>query len=378
MIFVDLSTFFLALKTVFSRRWRSPRRILWTIISILSVTTVYGLNVVCRLLDEVLFPGYRSVTVRPPVIIVATPRSGTTYLHGLMACDRKNFACFKLYQTLLPSVTIYRIIDRIANLDHRIGGPIASLLRRMDRRLFGGWERIHPMGLAGPEEDEGLFLFTFATPAIYMLFPFFREVAALRFADRLPDWKRRAIGAYYRNSVKRFIYATGGDTRILLLKSVLFNSRMKIVMDAFPGARIVYLVRSPYEAIPSFVSMFTAFWKVHSPDIPRDSETAREWAELAMEYYRYFHDNRRHLDASNVIEVRYDDLIGDPIGTIGGIYSRFKMDMAPEARDRMAAEAGKTGGFRSAHDYSLEEFRIDRERVYAELRDIFEEYGLAK
>jgi len=377
MIFVDLSTFFQALKCVFSRRWRSPRRILWTFLSLFAVTAVYLLNSFCRLLDELLFPGYRKVTVRRPLIITANPRSGTTFLHRLISLDRETFACFSLYQTIFPSIVMYRLFSLFGKIDGCCGRPFSKCLAWMDRRFFGGWNGMHSIGLERTEEDEALFLFNFATPALYMLFPFFREVPALRFGDLLRERKRKALARYYEASVKRFLYASGGGNRIFLAKSVLFSSRMKIITGLFPDARVVYLVRNPYEALPSTIGLFTAMWRVHSPDIPKNSEESREWARLCIDYFRYFNANRDLL-GSRLMTVDYDDLKRDPAGVVKRIYRTFGIALGPAFADRLDRESARNNNFRSNHRYSLEEYGIERDWVSRELKDMFDEYGLKR
>ncbi|TFH42333.1 MAG: sulfotransferase [Chrysiogenales bacterium] len=376
MIFIDLSTFLKALRTAFSGRWRSPRRIAWIVISIVAITVVYTVNTVGRLLDELFFPGYRKVEVPPPLIITANPRSGTTLLHRLLCHDEGSFIHLKLYHSLFPSITLYRIFGFFWWIDHITGRPFSMVIDLLNRIFFHGWDTIHGMGLGRAEEDEALFLFNFATPALYMLFPFFREVPELRFSDLLPEWKRRAIARYYLGSLKRFHYACGGAKRAILMKSVLFHSRMKMVMDIFPDAKVVYLMRHPYEALPSTINMFTAFWRVHSPDIPKDSEHTRKWARLCIDYYLSFHRNRHILDPSRFVTMLYSYLVKDPAGAVKSIYDTFGMTLAPEYAKRIDEAAARTNNFRSNHDYSLEEFGIEREWVFDAMKEIFDEYGL--
>ncbi len=378
MIFVDLSTFFLALKTVLSARWRSPRRVLWTAISLLAVTTVYSINVIGRLLDELFFPAYRSVEITSPLIITANPRSGTTLLHRMLSRDEPTFICLKLFQTLFPSVTILKLFDLAGAVNRLLGRPFAPIMRRLDRVFFGGWEGVHGMGLGRTEEDEGLFLFNFATPALYMLFPFFREVPSLRFGDRLPEWKRNAIARCYLGSLKRILYHGKAGSRTLLIKSVLFHSRMELMLRLFPDARVVYLMRDPGDALPSTLNMFTAFWRVHSPDIPNDSEVTREWARLCVEFYRSFHRKRGLIDPSRLITLRYTDLVADPVGAVQRVYDAFGMHLGESYGERLDEEAMLNHEYRSRHEYSLEEYGITPEWIAGELRELYDEYGLPR
>jgi hypothetical protein len=345
MISIDVSILYKMIRTIFSKRFRSPKRVLWTFIFILGTGLVYCLNVIGRLLDEIIFPGFRKVVIKPPLIIVANPRSGTTYLHRLLCYDENNFVYFKLYHTLLPSITIFRIIGFFRYIDLLIGGPLDKFIHWLDKQFFQGWEDIHPMGLNTAEEDEGLFWFPLATPALYMLFPLFREVPSLRFADDLPAWRRRALVRYYRSSVQRFLYATGKEDHIFLLKSVLYNGRMKIVNEIFPDARIVYLVRNPYEVLPSIISMFTTFWKVHSPDLLRDPRFTQEWARLGIDYYKYFHDNKDILDESNFVVLLYTELIQDPAKVIRQICKKFSIPLSQSFIEHVRWEAERHNNY---------------------------------
>jgi hypothetical protein len=378
MIFVDLDTFFRAIRLVFSRKWRSPRRVIWTFISIFSVTAVYMVNVLFRLLDEILFPGYRAARARPPLIITASPRSGTTFLNRLLCFDKKTFVYFRLYHTLFPSITIWRIIDFFIWIDRAAGGVLSKIIRMMNHVFFRGWENIHAMGLQRPEEDEALFLFNFATPAVYMLFPFFEEMPELGSVDRLPEWKRKEIARYYEGCVKRLIYAYGGEDATFLLKSVMFTGRMNTLLEVFPDARVVYLVRDLREVLPSTIDMFSAFWRVHSPEIPKDSDLARQWARLSIEYYRTFREQRDLIKPSNYLAVLYADLVADPAGTVKKIYQAFNLTLTPAFLARLREEAANQHDFRSNHEYSLAEYGIDPDHICRELGDIYDEYGLPR
>jgi hypothetical protein len=65
------------------------------------------------------------------------------------------------------------------------------------------------MRLNQPEEDGAIYLYAFATEAIYLLFPFVKELWNLGFQDALPAVKRQKLMAYYRSCLQRQIYANG-------------------------------------------------------------------------------------------------------------------------------------------------------------------------
>src|SRR5688572_25933586 len=59
------------------------------------ITSLYFLHQLVSLffrgLDEVFHRGYKNTAVKQPVFIIANPRSGTTYLHRLLAMDSERF-----------------------------------------------------------------------------------------------------------------------------------------------------------------------------------------------------------------------------------------------------------------------------------------------
>jgi len=374
-MFVDLTTVCDCVRTVFSRRWRTRKRVVYGLAAIAALGAVYLINAFTRMLDELFFPGYRSVEIRPPVIITANPRSGTTFLHRLLSLDEQRFCSFQLRHTLLSSISMAKLTSLVSRVDRAAGRPLRRLIDRAFEKGFQRWKGIHSLGFSKPEEDEGLVMFTFTSCAVYAIFPFFEEVPVLRFADTLSGWKRRALVRYYRRSVKRFLF-THGRGRTFLLKSVLLAGRLNIMREVFPEARIAYLVRHPYEVLPSFVSMFTAMWKIHSPDIPDNSPHCREWAKLCMDYYNTFHENLDVYAEASILLLRYEDLVADPLTTVRSIYDQFGLPYGEQFDARLRRDVMRHRRYHSNHDYSLERYGIERSWVRRELESIFDLYGL--
>jgi hypothetical protein len=334
------------------------------------------LNRLMRLLDELFFAPYRDTKVAETLIIAANPRSGTTLLHRLLALDEETFTTFNLHHVLFPSISMHKLFRLLQ-------GPFKVLSDWFYDNIFVRWEGMHRVELGEPEEDEALLFFSFVSGSIYILFPFFDEVRAPRFADRLPKHRRNALVRYYRNCVQRFLFATGrarGDSgrsgRVFLLKSVFFASRLEIMHEVFPDARIVYLIRDPYKTIPSFVSTFsTLFWKIHSPEIPENSSSYRQWARLGVDYYHYF-QKRRQIFGSSLLTLSYQDLTTRPVEMIMHIYDYFGMTVRDSFKVRLESEVERNKGYKSGHTYSLERYGLSRDWIYRELKNIFDAYQI--
>src|SRR4030095_16418128 len=162
-----------------------------------------------RALDHIFFPGFRRQPLDEPVFIIAPPRSGTTLVQKLLSLDDQRFVHLKMYQTILPAVCYQRIINLIVRIDRLLGRPMGRVLGWCEKKWFGGWDDMHKLRLNQPEEDDALFLYAFISEAIYMLFPFVKELWEAGFPDALPPAERRKLMSYYRSCLQRHLYANG-------------------------------------------------------------------------------------------------------------------------------------------------------------------------
>ncbi len=325
-------------------------------------------------LDALLYPRLRDQPVEEPLFIIANPRSGTTFLHGLLALDEERFTHHRFYQTVIPSVLTYRAGALAERLDRRLGGRLGGLMGWADRTFLSFWDGIHPMSFGKAEEDEALFVYQRASLSVCLLLPVFEALRPVELLDRLPPDERRAVMGFYRKCLQGHLFAVGGGRRFLG-KNVLDSGRVHALREAFPDARFVHLIRHPYEAIPSFISMFSAPWRHHTPTIAERSPECRQLARIAVTLYRHLYESRAALPADDFIDIRYTDLIADPKATVLGIYEAFDLTPGPDFLKALDEATSSARAFRSVHTYSLEQYGLTRQEIHAALSDIFDAYG---
>lgn len=330
-----------------------------------------------RWLDYLLFPGFRRQEVRDPVFIIAPPRSGTTLLQKLMARDEERFACVRLMDTIFPAVSFHRLFQGLAWLDRRLGGPFARLTGWMERRFFGGWDDLHKMRFNEPEEDDGFFVYTFVTEAIYLLFPYVHELWGAGFCDALPARDRRKVMRYYRSCLQRHLYAVGPG-KTLLSKATQFSGSIMSILEEFPDARIITIIRHPAHSIASHVSVFYPVWRVISPEVAKDAPQSRHYAELAAAWFRHLLQARLKIEPRRYICVRYDELARDPGAAIGQVYAHFGLEMSAAFKARLEAANRSQREFKSKHRYTLEEFGLSREWLRKEVGEVLDFYALER
>jgi hypothetical protein len=333
---------------------------------------------VAQRLDDAFFPAWKRTVVKEPVFILAGARSGTTLLHRLLALDEERFTSFKLYQTILPAVSAYKVIDALGALDAKLlGGRLSAQLLALDQGIFPKFRELHPMGLTEVEEEEALFIYTSHSPAMLMLFPFVDELPRSWSLERLPESGRRRVMEFYRGCLQRHLMAEG-ENRTMLVKSVLAAPRAEAMLDTFPDGKVIHLVRHPYQSIASAVSLLTLSWRGLFPDWKPDGPEFRRFGYLMMSFYRRYAELGDRLGEDQFITVPFDELARDPQAQVEAIYERFGWEMPDHVHERLVQECSVKKQFKSTHKCSLEEFGLTEDEVYEELSDLFEKYGFER
>ncbi len=330
-----------------------------------------------RGLDHLLFRRFRRQRVQGPVFIVAPPRSGTTLLQKLLSLDEARFVHLKMYQTILPAVCYQRLCALLVRLDGKLGGPCQKLLGWCERKWFGGWDDLHKMRLNQPEEDDALFLYAFQSEAIYLLFPFVDELWEAGFPDALPREKRHKLMAYYRSCLQRHLYANGPD-KMLLSKATQSSGAVESLLEEFPDAKFITIVRHPYRSVASHVSLFVSVWQAHSPEIARAGPVSKAYARLAVEWYKHLFAFRRRVKPAQYYCLDYRELARNPRAAIEQLYAHFGWRMGEDYRARLEAATQRQRAFQSKHEYTLEEFGLSKEWIQQELAEVMAAYNLER
>ncbi len=253
---------------------------------------------------------------KPPVFILGHWRSGTTYLHVLMAQD-PNLAHASNLQVVLPRVFLGsgRFFERFVRSYLPEKRWMDNLIMKPDL----------------PSEEE----FALANLVPYSLyhsivFPQNRtHYAAYCTMDGVAEevveeWKQA-----YLLLLKKLTYAAGG--RRLVLKNPANTSRVKLLLEMFPEAKFIHIYRNPYEVFAStsrmYEKMFPSFYLQDPDGEPKEFILVL----YKMMYERYFQE--RHLiPEGNLVEVRYEDFVREPLPEMQRIYQRLDLPGFEEAR----------------------------------------------
>jgi omega-hydroxy-beta-dihydromenaquinone-9 sulfotransferase len=375
--------FRLAYRTLFHTRGTNARLTLKRVFVLLIFSVLYPaaeiLNWLGFLLDSMLFRGYREQKVREPLFIVGVPRSGTTFLHRLLARDEEQFTSMKFWEILFaPSVIQKKFYAAIGSLDALIGSPLRRMISALEKRSLKNLTKIHPTGLFEAEEDGIILLHIFSSAFLGFVLPFLDDLWPYVLLDsELQDAARRKkIMAFYKRCVQNHLYVFGREKRFLS-KNPLFSAMVGSLNDTFPDAKFICMVRTPFETVPSAISLLTFYFNTFLSPIEPCPFLDRQ-LEMVSCYYRYPLTLLDRMPPDRQQVLTYQTLVTHPAQTVTGIYTGFSFEMSPAFNRTIQREEEKARLYKSKHEYSLEKFNLSRAQIVARYEDIFDRFGFDK
>ena len=271
-------------------RFFNPKRIFMVLLMCPIFIFLLVINKFFIYLDHILFPRFKNHKIEDPVFIVSIPRSGTTYLYHSLAENPNKFTYFKLWEIIIaPSITQKYIFKTTIKIDQIMGAPIKKGILWLESKLIPNLKTIHHLGLDLPEEDEAILLWDLTSLYLNFFYPdshFFDDL--LLFDKEVSETRRNKIMMSYRNYIKRhnYVYNRDGD-KTFLSKNPLMMCKLESLRTFFRDAKIIQIIRSPKETLPSTISLNNALYnlftskKSHEELDKRTKKFLIQWYQMA-------------------------------------------------------------------------------------------------
>jgi hypothetical protein len=352
----------------------SPKRLLAHFL-ILPLLSLWALaNAACLALDRLFFPGCDRAPIRNPVFIIGNARSGTTLFHRLLAGDEGRFIYFRTWEILFPSLLQKKLLRGLFGVHRRLFPESHARLVSWEDHQLTSLKQQHPIGINKAEEDEFLFLMPFASAVLTLLFPYLEELSELVTFDWRPAPVRRRIMRFYRECVSRQLQFHGGE-RALLSKNPSFVMKIHSLAEEFPDAKFVYLIRNPFETIPSLLKLISTIWQGLGLDSDHVERSTRELASGCLRDYEYAIETLSQLPDHRYAIVEYTDLVADPKATVEKVYDRLELSLSPAFEERLAAERTRQKRYQSENVYSLAAFGVSEAEIFEKIPSVIERFG---
>lgn len=295
--------------------------------------------------------------VHVAAVVVGLPRTGSTMLHRMLASvpgmtgmrwfETQNYAPF-------PNEKRGEFGERRAWAEGLLGYMLQAIPDLMS---------IHPMSIDQPDEEliaMGLLFSSTMIEGMYYVPSYARWLIANSRTRCYPDLKQMLQSLQWQDSSrkgKRWVLKTPGHLMAL-----------DAVAATFPDTTIVMTHRDPLATVPSYCSMMYSLYQM-SADADRIAIGAF-WEKRLAELLTMFIRHRDEIGGHRFCDVRYPDLLSDPIAQGKRVLGSAGITITPEIVAGMEEwiEANRRED-RAPHKYSLEDFGLDRSLIEQDFAD---------
>lgn len=339
---------------LFRNRWNVSLRYTYKLILITTCTVA---NSVLWLVEKAVYGRAVAKTqIHPqPLIILGHWRSGTTWLHELFGLDPQ-FSSPSTYQCLAPTQFL------VSGWAKWLLGFLVPEHRPMDNMPVG-WDR--------PQEDEFAMCnlgakspyMTIAFPNRGFVYEEYLTFVGVPHAER-ERWKQTLLGF-----LRKVTFAT---KKRLIIKSPGHTARVDMMLEMFPDAKFVHIVRDPYVLFPSTVHLWKRLYDTHGMQEPTYEGVEEHVLERFVRIDDKFDQDRSRIPPGNLISLRYEDLVKNPIPLLRQIYEQLELGDFEQVRPAVEKYLSEQA------DYKTNKYRLtpeQRAEVTRRWSRYFDRYG---
>jgi hypothetical protein len=298
-------------------------------------------------------PAIEGEALTRPIVIVGLPRTGTTFLHRLLASDTSRIRALMSWEALMPVAK-----NGDASGERRIASAVRS--EKALKYLAPDFFAVHPIDARGPEEEILLLDLAFRStvPEATMRVPSYARW--LEGVDQAPAYRQmarvlRALQWQRKPADPDFRW---------VLKTPHHLEWLDELPKVLDNPLVVWTHRAPTDVVGSFCSMVAHGRGVFSDEVD-PFEIGREWGlRKGKRMVERALDARARIGEANIIDVRYAELIRDPLAVARLVQERAGLAWTPATQARLEASLGHEQKDRhGVHRYDLSDFGLTKEDV---------------
>ena len=328
---------------------------------------VYGLTRALRSNAALACEGQRHPEIEQeqvtrPVFIVGINRTGTTFLHRLLSRDPRFWALrrYELTEPVLASGE-YATVAWTAQDPRRAYAKELLGATNVADTLSG----LHRTDIDEPEEDLWILWLTFTT----WIFATAYHVPA--YGRWLAEADSRNAYAHHRRVMQHFTWQRRQrepqGQRHWLLKMPFHLMELEVLLETYPDAVFIQTHREPVEFMGSWNSIVERIRGFSTEPRPPQETGAEQLAFMSGML-----NGAMRIRASNPaleerwVDVRYTELVADPMAVVNDIYARLGWPLESDAADAMQEWLTLQEEQRRQeprHEYRLEDYDLTPEGV---------------
>lgn len=115
------------------------------------------------------------------------------------------------------------------------------------------------------------------------------------------------------------------DGKRLLLKNPANTARIPTLLELFPNAVFIHIYRNPYKVYLSTIKMRNRVLNKLALQNASKEEIEKQVIENYKRLMKSYFKQKALIPKGNLIEIRYEDLVKDPITQVRQIYSKLQL-----------------------------------------------------
>jgi hypothetical protein len=307
-------------------------------------------------------PELDDVEIERPVVITGFFRTGTTFLHNVLAADPNNRVA-RAWELSYPL--------------GRLGDPLGDVAwRRAQAKFTFGFNQaaIPDQGVAHHVTADSYEECFFLLENDMAVLTFWVGFAAYEYANDMLEWDMTE--PYESHKLQLKILNAQKSAKRWVLKCPWHIWNMDALMAVYPDAQIIFTHRDITKALASHCSLSAKM----ASKLKRSLDV-KELGQFWLEYARIGLDRamaaREKIPESQLYDVRLKDMMASPMTVLQDIYSHFDLDFNEEIAGLLETRISeKPTSQEGEHEYSIEEFGLTNEQVRTTLKAYNERFGV--
>ncbi|MGQ0698697.1 MAG: sulfotransferase family protein [Panacagrimonas sp.] len=298
-----------------------------------------------------------------PIIILGLPRTGTTKLQRVLSADPQ-----------VQRMDYWRTTNPAPFPGEEPGNPKsrieeAQAVEQMLTMQFPGWQARHPTEALEPDEELHLMHGSFECMISWLFARVPSYYAYISQCDQRPMYRHLHAQMQYLQ------WQEGGARgRPWIMKSPVHTGALDVLLETFPDAVLVHCHRDVQKILPSIASLIEQARRIGSDHVDQKilgDEMLEYWGK-SLDRYLVIRDT---LPADRIMDVQFEEVVGDIVAVIRRIYDRAGRKLMPEAIAAFKAkEASQPEHHWGKYTYSAADYGYTTEslnRRFAKYRQRF-------
>ncbi|MCP4907383.1 MAG: sulfotransferase [bacterium] len=303
-----------------------------------------------RLRSEKIFrdhPEIEDEEVVAPLFVTGLARSGTSLLHELLWHDPDNRVPIT-WEMMYPAVAVANSEEDVARTIERAEKEV-----RMQDYILPAMRTMHELSAELPNECIYIFAHEFACD----MFTGFFQIPSYTM------WKSRQDPAPWYAYHRRFLQLLQWQQprRRWVLKAPSHMNQLGHLFGSYPDAHVIITHRDPLRVLGSLANLMTSLQWMRSDNVQYQAVVeAMAFGHAYLPERVMEQRDKGTLPVEQIIDVRYQDLMADPIGTVRRIYEQCGTPLTGEAERKIDAWMKQRPKDRhGAHEYTFADTGLD-------------------